>query len=301
MGIKSDKRELQGFLYFCIALVIGNVLISGLAILDLQLFNNGIAHYLIEILGFFKIFWLFAIIVAISKMKEYNSEKFLKKLSDSIHIIMSNVILLAYYIIISRLEYDILVVRSAFYAFLFSIPMTLLWISNKSFKSDRRIEWQKACGTYKEHENKNTFLWRFKLDFSNIEKDFTRRDIIKLSNKGTFGIYIIAVIVVFLYTRVINVIIGLILIKPVLFLLDIIFALVASIEGECTGCYRKSRGRSSSSYYYVYIITNYNKKREIKITSNDELLFGEGDLIKVYYTLLSKNILKYHPVNYMSE
>lgn len=299
MGIKSDRRELQGFLYFCIVLVIGNVLISGLAIFDLSVFDNGIASYLIELFGFLKIFWVFIIIVSISKIKGYNSESFSNKVASSLYMIMINVILLAYYLIISKLMDNPLAAHFAFYALFFSIPMTLLWISNKSLESDRRVEWQKACGTYKEYENKNTFLWRYKLDFSNVEKDFTRKDIIDLSNKGTFGVYLIALILVVAYTKGFHPIMILILAKPILYLFDITFALVGSIEGECTGCYRKSRGRSGGSYYYVYIITDYNKKREIKISSNDELLFGEGDPIKVYYALLSKEILKYHPVNYV--
>ncbi|MCY6356194.1 hypothetical protein [Clostridium sp. ZS2-4] len=290
MGIKRDRRELHIYIYICIFFILVNLILNGLIILNL--IDNKIIEDLINVFGFLKVISIFIIVFGVFKDTEYNLEYSFKKIfKKNSYMFIFNIALLSYFLIINTLIDDKLINSSAFNALFFSILLTVLWFYDELLKTDRKTAWQKSCGTYKEY--KNTFFWRCKVSFLDIEKSFTRKEILRLSNKGILSMYLIASVTVLILSKGINILVIVTLIKPVLFLLDITFTLASSIEGECTDYYIKSRGRSGGSSYYIYIITNYEKKKEVKFTSNEELLFCEGDCIKVYYTLLSKIILKY--------
>jgi hypothetical protein len=297
MGIKSERRELLEVFHICGGIVVVSCIINILTFIQSELLEVEYIGTIMEILSFIKVFGVFIIIFSIVKMKQNHTEDTLQSIfKKGWHLIFLNIGFLGYYLVMNHMKSDPLMIQSSFNAFFFSIPMTIARISNKCLDSDRKIAWQKACGTYNELESKNTYLWRFKIDISNLERHFTRKDILKFSNYWDIGKYGVFFIGIMFFMQGFNIMFIVILLKPILFCIDYVFNLVASLEGECTGFYKKSRGRSGNNYYYIYVITNYDKKMEVKIKTDEELWFDEGSYIKVYYTLLSKCILKYHPV-----
>ncbi|MCT4617858.1 MAG: hypothetical protein N4A62_00460 [Marinisporobacter sp.] len=295
MGIKSERRELLGLFHILGVMVLGSCIISILALMQSNVLKLEPIEFIIEILGVAKLFGIFIIIFSMINMKQNHPEKLIQNIfKKGWYFIILNIGLLGYYFVINHMKIDPLAIGSSFDAFFYSIPMTTIWLNNKFLDSDRKIAWQKACGTYNELESKNTYLWRFKINFSSLEKHFTRGDILKYSNFWEGQIFTLIFIGMIAFTQEFHAFFLLLLIKPILFLIDFLLNLVVSLEGECTGFYKKTKGRSGGSYYYIYIITNYEKKMEIKLTTDEELFFDEGSYVKVYYTLFSKYILKYH-------
>lgn len=315
MGIKSMRRQELSLFNFSLGLVLVNTLINVLAFRGIEKLPIEYVEYINEAISISRFMFVTAILMSfagIGVIREYSSgNSFVKVIKDyGRNILVVNLLILLYLIFIWQNKNEYIIFQSSLNMFVYSIPMTISWIAYRSTKLDRKTAWQKSCGIYNANENKNSFFWRFNIHYKKPSRVFTRTDILQ-----EWGVWFIFNWVIFLviitsikakgvtldmiinkYSILPTVLIGICFIKPVLFLIDVLFNSVVVLDGECTGLVEKSRHRSSK-VDYEYIITNYNVKKEVKFTTSDPLYFKEGDAVRVYYTFLSKRLMTHHSRN----
>lgn len=306
MGNKSEKREALDYFY----------LFAALTGINAAAHITSILGYSFEIITFvastsftFRILALIIAIVLLFRLKAYSFQdiKSGSKENGSLVFII-NLLLLVYVLVITRKMGVSIASTTAVNMLLFSVPMSVAWVSNKLLKTDRQTDWLKAVGGYEENVDKRNFFWRFKLDFSHLDKSISRKNLIEdyaswfLMNMVFFLIAIISISQSFEnYSKISLIFLILIFAKPLLFTLDLIFNLSASLEGECIGFYEHTSRNNSRRLYYTYIVTNYKRKVEVKLVTDKLQFFQEGEYVKIYYTLLSRRILKSHELSYFED
>lgn len=314
MGIKSMRRQELSLFNFSLIIVLFNMLINILATRGIEKLPIEYVEYINGALSIFRFMFISAILISfagIGVIREYSSgDSFAKVKEYGRNILVVNLMLLLYLVLVWQTKNDYIIFQSAMNMFVYSIPMTFSWIAYRSTKLDRKIAWQKSCGIYNAHEDKNSYLWRFNLHYKKPDRVFTRTNI--LQEWGVWFIlnWVILLVIITsikakgftldLFTNKYYILpvllVGLYYIKPVLFIIDLLFNSVVVLDGECTGYFEKSRHKSNK-VDYEYIITNYNFKKEVKFTTSTPLYFKEGDNVRVHYTLLSKRLMSGSPNN----
>lgn len=300
MNVKSEKRENDLFLYVTVLGIAVNFVVNIIAITGLKLVENTIVIDVFAISGMLGLFALFITMERITAIRKNSDRGVMKEVGEhGRKMLVLNAVFLAYYVIVSRLGLggDVGCV-SSFRMIFYSLPLGLITANAKIIESQfsRKVEWKKACGTYEEDEYNeclNALLWRLKLPFSSMDSSVSRSDIFWAS-KGGFLFMSFFVLAVLVMKNSGKIFVAMILFGYALLFVEWLFKLVASLDGECTGFYKKSGGKGR--VYYVYIVTNYEQKREIKFRLNRKLPISEGDIVNVKYTIFTKCIIRCVPL-----
>lgn len=306
LGNKSERREASDYFYMFTTFLLINAVVH---FFSLTGHSSEIITLVVNISLNCRLLALAITIVLLFKLKAYSLNEVEKSsiLKKGNLLFIINLLLLFYALVITRKTGSSLTSTSAFNMLFFSVSMTVAWVTDKLLNTNRQTAWQKVVGNYEENEDKRNFLWRFKLDFTHLDKSISRKDLLEAYSNWCLLYLVFFVIGLISFTkgfRYYNLIsltfLILIFARPLLFILDLIFNLSASLEGECIGFYTHSK-KNSSRYTYTYIVTNYKRKIEVRFTTEEEQFFQEGELVKIYYTLLSRRILKSHKISYLED
>lgn len=298
MGIKTEKRQLLKFFYYFGAFFIANLIVSISFITKIDFIPQKILSYTMSLSYVTRIFALMIIPIFLMELIKSRPEGLGDYIrSKGIVFAFMEAMLIIYFIYARAIMQDSLIKDSSLNMMILFIPTSIQWIHYKSLNSDRRTEWQKAVGTYEEEsETVNTFFWRFKISFNNIEKNISRKEIIKNTKEYFFSQIIISIIIYSILisekSTILIAICTIIFFRLILLIIDVIFGLVGYIDGKCTGFFIEDKSENHRRIYYVYVITDYENKNEIKITSDHELFIYEGYKVRAYHTLLSKRYIK---------
>jgi hypothetical protein len=305
LGSKREKREALDYFYLFAAFTGIN---AAAHVASLIGYRSELISLVISTSFNFRILGLIIAVVLLFKLKGLNFQDIKKGSSKNGNLIfIVNLLLLGYVLLITRKMGVSLSSTSAINMLFFSVPMSIALVSEKLLKSDRQSQWLKEVGAYDENVDKRNLFWRFKLDFSHLDSRISRKSLLEANGRWFFMNVVFFVIALssisqgFRYYNKISLIFLIIIFaKPLLFVIDLIFNLSASLEGECIGFY-EHRKRNSHRYYYSYIVTNYKRKIEVKFFTEEEQFFQEGEYVKIYYTLLSRKILKSHELTYFED
>lgn len=221
---------------------------------------------------------------------------------------LMEILFILYTLIIFKLNKGDLFNETALNMCILFIPIALYQIKKHpecKEEDDRQVRWQKAMGTYVEKPSlTTTFFWRYKISFKDLNKNITRKELFKalvktFINRIFLTLILLSFFITYYYENKSIYLITIILIPTLLnviyHIIEIIFNLSTYLEGYCNDEFEESSGKSTNITYY-YVITDYTRKREIKIHSKSPLYMNKGDYMRIYYTALSKEVIKYHNI-----
>lgn len=300
MGIKSNSKSILRKFYFSLVWLLISVGINYLLIMEPEIAEFAEDYVTIGILSFLILIGFMKIFDGIDNIRNYPSDDTLVEiLVFGEKLLLINLISVIGSIFIWINTRGIIIKQAAICLFLYSIPITLSWVEYQLSKEGMDTEFKK----------RNTFFWRFNSYYKKPESRFRRVDIIHQWGYWFIGYWIIGL--GFIWVAKVEgmnllgldavfydfpvIIIAIFFIRPVLFIIDLLFNLVVVLDGECTGYYEKiSKSRSGNiSIRYVYIITNYSEEAEVKFTTYQPLYFYKGNNVRVYYTMFSKRLMNH--------
>lgn len=173
----------------------------------------------------------------------------------------------------------------------------------KSYICNRRLDWLKKISKMDENEYVDTKWWRRKIWFNGSESVPFKYRINKIIISG-FTLFICS-LVFFLLAALksfISIFFLYFAIRHALITIEAIFGLYTLTSGKCTGIIQKTRrkrygGRSipisfeTKRAYYQIVLTDYNKRREIQIFSNEHCGLSEMDTVEAIHGIFSKETI----------
>lgn len=153
---------------------------------------------------------------------------------------------------------------------------------------DRKTIWRVNNG---KEDQMNTYHWRFKIKYKKAKDRYSFTDIKPMPKIIPAILFVLLMTNMYLKgSKAIALLLSMGVVLQMLDVVEATFKLVYNFEGECTGYYEK-RHRGGKPYKYIYIITNYDDKTEVKLTSNEKLFIDEKNYVGLDFTLFTKRIV----------
>lgn len=307
MIIKSNKRKDIQIYYITTTIFFINLILILLLWLESPYITYPVFHFFISHMAIIRMFPLFVIPFSLLEIKINPLDPNVIKAKLPLFCLIE-ILFILYTLIIFKLNKGNLFNETALNMCILFIPIALYQIKKLpecTEENDRQVQWQKAMGTYVEKPPlTTTFFWRYKISFKDLNKNITRKELFKalvktLINRIFLTLLLLSFFITYYYDNKSIYLISIMLIPSLLnviyHIIEITFNLSTYLEGHCNDEFEESSGKSTNITYY-YIITDYTRKREIKISSKSPLYINKGDYMRIYYAALSKEVIKYHNI-----
>ena len=180
--------------------------------------------------------------------------------------------------------------------------------------SDVQLRWKKAWVLKDYSDEDSNVFWRFKIWKSTFSK-VTFKERFKRFNLVGFLIFLVLCILSiydWVFIALILVLLGGLLGHPILYLIDMSLGLFIEMRGLCTGKIKKEVNKkhdldtggglsvsvdNKRNYFYSVYITDFKKKREIKMMLKECDFIEEGKEYTVVHGFLSKRVIKVKGIN----
>lgn len=226
-----------------------------------------------------------------------------------------HVVIIVYIFAVCMLIKDLDVTMSAIIMEMEYLQIYLLTRYKKSLRlSDVQLKWNKAWKIRDYSDEDSNIFWRIKIWSGDIKKVTFKERVKRFNLLGSFiflglcalGIYDLIFIALILF------LLGNLLGHPLLYLIDMCFGLFIEMNGMCIGKIKKEISKKNDLdaggglavsldnkryYYYAVYITDFKKKREIKMLLKECDFIEEGKEYTVIHGLLSKRVIKVNGVN----
>lgn len=178
-------------------------------------------------------------------------------------------------------------------AFNIEVYLLAIYLTTRNMYAER-LRYVKGECEHVLKKQESSVWWRWKIWINPYEKvKFSER----LSAIKLFDIIsIIIVASIFSNRSVDGIIFLLLIIRPIVFILELIIPVQTSICGICTDIVEKSESKSSRIYYAIYI-TDYEKKREYILYVRDYPYISSGQKITVVHGAISKRAIYVKEMN----
>ncbi len=177
----------------------------------------------------------------------------------------------------------------------------------KSYICNRRLDWLKKTSQIDVNEYVDTKGWRRKIWFNGRESVSFKYRINKIIISG-FVLFICSLMFLqlILSKSFMSIIFLYFMIRHLLIIIEAVFGLYTLTSGKCTGIIEKTRSRrryggirvlgipiffETTRNYYQIVLTDYNKRREIEILSNEYCGLSEMDTMEVIHGIFSKEAI----------
>lgn len=246
---------------------------------------------ILSVLNLLGLFCVGNIIKVIVDLKENNIGVNLEKILKLWGILIGFILINGIMIYFSKNSNNVyLMVMSRFLIYTTFIAASCLFYK-RLYQMDRRTQWRMSQGI---ERRTNTFHWRYKFNYGKSRYEYKYFDIMKRINISRIVWAVVLVSIVFSRSEVdirgrVGFTIFIIIIAS-LEQIESIFKWVFNIQGQCTGYYEKKL-RNGRPYKYIYIITNFENKVEVKLKSKEFLRIDVGDDVSLDFALLTKSIV----------
>lgn len=290
MGMSTDNRFNNNTLL--LSLIISVFLVILFIGKFFSLIDDVILMEILTYLALISLISIGLVIATLVDLKKNNIEVTGRKLLKCLDILGGYIVICGIMYLLSRTK-DSKVLYLIFFDYVFT---SLIFVSCLFYKRlytwDRRTQWRLAVGNEK---NQNTYHWRFNIRYGKARYAYSFSNIFK--GVTALGLYIGFT---FIYSIMVKggemsaihvFIISIILVPLVARILESTFKLVFNFSGECSA-YKVIKHRGGKPYKYIYIITDYENKREVKVNSRENLYIGEGEQVSLDFTLCTKRVMK---------